>query len=112
LYLDRGDRRRSARAPEYRARAERAGFRAWSPETVSFADQVAIWSRIEAVTGESGAAWSGVLFAPEGSRGLVVNDGTASGWPHLSRISGMETRVIRPMDVEDFACSLRDLLGA
>ena len=112
LFLERGDRRRSERAPEFRTQAERAGFRAWSPEQMSFADQVATWSRAEAVTGESGAAWSGTLFAPKGARGLVVTDGSASGWPHLGRISGMEIRLVVPKAREDFTSALRDLLEA
>ena len=106
LYVSRGERRRSPAELELERVAIECGLETWRPEEMSFADQVSLWSRAESVAGESGAAWTGALFASEGSKGIVVTDGSASGWPHLGRISGMSVRVLRSYDPERFRTAL------
>jgi len=108
IFVDRGEHRRSPEAEHFPEIARSFGFTVWRPEQSSFATQVRKWARIEAVVGESGAAWSGALFAPQHARGLVVTDGSASGWPHLGRISGMEVDLLRTSDPARFARALAE----
>lgn len=111
LFIDRGARRRSPAAHDLRKLALDCGFESWTPETLPFAEQVGLWSRAEFVAGESGAAWSGSLFAPVGSKGLIVTGGEASGWPHLGRISGMRINLLRSYDPDGFTRELADRSG-
>ena len=106
LYVAGGEMRRLPAESELERVASECGFESWRPEEMSFADQVSVWSRAESVAGESGAAWTGALLASEGSKGIVVTDGLASGWPHLGRISGMDVRVLRSYDPERFRTAL------
>lgn len=106
LYVARGERRRSPEETALERVAIACGFEIWRPDETSFADQVSLWSRAECVAGESGAAWTGALFASEGSRGIVVSDELASAWPHLGRISGMGVRLLRSYDPERFRTAL------
>lgn len=95
LYLVRGPLRRSVNEEVLIREAEQFGFVPWRPEQHSFEEQVRTWSSAEAVVGDGGAAWSGALFAAEGSTGVVVTDGSAAGWPHFGRISGMDVHLLR-----------------
>jgi hypothetical protein len=95
LYIVRGPLRRSVNEDALLREARRLGFTAWHPQQHSFAEQVRTWSSAEVVVGDGGAAWSGCLFAAEGSKGLVVTDHSAAAWPHFGCISGMDVRMLR-----------------
>lgn len=51
---------------------EQAGYRVVVPESLSFADQVALFSRATHVVGNMGAAFSNLAFSPPGVRVLVL----------------------------------------
>jgi hypothetical protein len=95
LFVVRGPLRRSPNEERLVDEAAEFGFVPWRPETLPFAEQVAMWSKAEAVVGDDGAAWTGLIFSPLGSVGLVLTDQAPSGWSHLSLIGGRETVLYR-----------------
>jgi capsular polysaccharide biosynthesis protein len=119
LFIVRGERRRSPNESELAEASEQLGFVQWKPEQWSFVEQVRMWARAEVVVGDDGAAWTGAVFSPEGSSGLVVTDQLPSGWPHLGRVGRRSIQLHRvrstsyghaDVDVDDFIARLREIV--
>lgn len=74
IYLTRNSypRRRLINEDELLPAVEQAGYRVVVPESLSFADQVALFSRATHVVGNMGAAFSSLAFSPPGVRVLVL----------------------------------------
>jgi len=87
LHIRRGVLARSDNDSELFRISSDHGFIAWRPEELSFADQVRAWSSAGSVVGDTGAAWTNVVFSPAGSRGAVLRlDRRASGWSSLATV--------------------------
>lgn len=114
LFIVRGDVARSSNERELLHIAESLGLNPWRPELASFADQVATWSRAHCVVGDSGAAWTGVIFSPADSVGIIHRfDSGASGWEALAEVGGRGITHLfadgpsRRVDPESFAHCLQ-----
>lgn len=67
LYLRRTAKsRQMSNAVEVEALLQEQGFQIVEPETLSFTEQVRLFSRAEIIVGQGGAAFGNIIFAPKG----------------------------------------------
>lgn len=97
VFLARSNDRRAYNQDEILAVCKRHAFDAVRPETLSFAEQVALFAGAEVIVGPSGAAWANVVFASPGMRGLTwLPDAFRdfAVYSNLARLAGGELRAI------------------
>lgn len=74
LYLRRaGKSRQMTNAEEVEALVRSLGFEIVEPESLSFAEQVNLFSQAEAIVGQGGAAFGNIMFAPEGCHVVILS---------------------------------------
>ena len=89
LHIRRGSSRRTENEDELIEVSQSFGFCPWSPEGAPIAEQVRRWATAGFVIGDSGAAWTGLIYSPVNSHGLVFSPRNAStGWSGLAAVGG------------------------
>lgn len=97
VFLARESSNRTYNQDEVRAVVESHGFEACSPGNLAFLDQVRMFQDASLVVGPTGAAWSNVIFARAGLRGLYwvsKQSREFSLWTGLASIPGADLRYI------------------
>ena len=74
LYLRRTSRFRAMHnAAEVEALLRESGFQVIEPETLSFVEQIRLFSEAESVVAQAGAALGNIIFAPQGCRVVILS---------------------------------------
>lgn len=74
LFLRRsGKSRQMTNAEEVEALVQQFGFDTVEPETLSFAEQVRLFSCADVVLGQGGAAFGNIIFAPKGCHVIILS---------------------------------------
>jgi capsular polysaccharide biosynthesis protein len=74
LYLRRTSQFRAMRnAAEVEALLRESGFQVIEPETLSFAEQIRLFSAAESIVAQAGAALGNIIFAPQGCRVVILS---------------------------------------
>ena len=87
--------KRSVNQDDLVAVAQRRGFEAVDPGSLPFVEQVRLFAEAEVIAGGWGAAWSSMLFAAPGARGLMWTPSAFARWPlfsNLAEVSGVHLR--------------------
>lgn len=66
------------------------GFDVVSPETMSFVDQIKMFSQCDVFAGVGGAAFANVIFMPEGARAICLTDSLSLGHAVPAQATGVE----------------------
>lgn len=96
VYIDRNSaRRRVTNRKEVLAFFQESGFEIVVPEALSLSQQMALFADASVIVGQSGAGLANMLFAPTGTRILVLSGNPADPGPHayfpnLARALGHE----------------------
>lgn len=96
VYIDRNSaRRRVTNRKEVLAFFQEAGFEIVVPEALSLSQQMSLFAGASVIVGQSGAGLANMLFAPAGTRILVLSGNPADPGPHayfpnLARALGHE----------------------
>ena len=73
LYLRRTAKsRQMSNAVEVEALLQEQGFQIVEPETLSFTEQIRLFSRAEIIVGQGGAAFGNIIFAPKGCHIVIL----------------------------------------
>jgi len=74
LYLRRTSQFRTmCNAAEVEALLRESGFQVIEPETLSFAEQIRLFSEAESIVAQAGAALGNIIFAPQGCRVIILS---------------------------------------
>ena len=74
LYLRRTSQFRAMRnATEVETLLRDSGFQVIEPETLSFAEQIRLFSEAESIVAQAGAALGNIIFAPQGCRVVILS---------------------------------------
>ncbi|RMH41573.1 MAG: glycosyltransferase family 61 protein [Gammaproteobacteria bacterium] len=119
---DRASYRRLRNEKEIHQALTRLGFIIVRPETMTFTEQVDLFSEAEVIVGPTGAGMSNMIFAPEGCKVVVLAAATKAANHYLFSQVGqhaghelmyVEGRALRPNQLHsDYHVSPREVLAA